>query len=89
MYVCDYLTDWRLEGSAAQETAGTGNEMENELLLLKNEEFEYPELELETFVAEDVLTGESESNIEQENLDPTDLTGAGDEVSTSEGQLDW
>ncbi len=40
--------------------------MENELLLSEIEEFEYPELELETFVTEDVLTF-SPSNIEQDD----------------------
>lgn len=47
--------------------------MENELLLSEIEEFEYPELELETFVTEDVLTF-SPSNIEDlgEVSDPDD-----------------
>lgn len=41
--------------------------MENELLLSEIEEFEYPELELETFVTEDVLTF-SPSHIELEGI---------------------
>ena len=49
-----------------------GNEMENELLLSKIEEFEYPELDLEAFSAEDVLTADVRSGIEKGGTDDFD-----------------
>lgn len=53
--------------------------MENELLIFENDGFEYPELELEMFVAENALTG-SVSNIEEENMSGEEISGTAEYV---------